>query len=102
MVQVIKCLGHRVTEDGLAPDPSKVEALHGLPMLTNVSQFRSLRGTMTFYRKFLSRMVAKTKPLNVSLGKDVKLAFMAEHVAIVQGLLKRLASPHILALTCGF
>lgn len=65
MVRVIKCSGHRVTADGLAPDPGKVEALHGLPMPTNVGQLRSLCGTMSFYLNFLPRMVAKIKPLNV-------------------------------------
>lgn len=37
-VRAIKFLGYRVAADGLAPDPGKAKALHGLPTPKNVSQ----------------------------------------------------------------
>ena len=58
---MIKMLGHRVTAEGIAPDPGNVEAIIQLPMLTNVSQLRSLLGGLSYYRKFLKGMPAATK-----------------------------------------
>ena len=43
-VRAIKFLGHRVTAEGLAPDPGKVEALIKMPMPADVSQLRSVLG----------------------------------------------------------
>lgn len=86
-----------MTTDGLAAGPGDIKALHGLPMPTNVSQPRSLWGALSYYRAFLPRVAAKSKPRNALLGKDVKFVFTAEHVAIVQDLLKRLVSLEVVA-----
>ena len=59
-VKVVKVLGHRVTAEGIAPDPGEVEALRKLPISTNVSQLRSLLGGLSYYRKFLPKMAAVT------------------------------------------
>ena len=97
-VKVVKFLGHRVTAEGLAPDPGKVEALLKMPMPTNISQLRSLLGAVSYYRKFLPKITAETKSLNELLKKGVRFEFTAEHTQIVQTLLGKLPSPHVLAL----
>ena len=96
-VTVIKFLGHRVTAEGIAPDPGKVGALMKLPTPTNVSQLRSLLGGLRYNRKFLKGMAAATKYLNSLLKKGVELIFTPEHTKIVQALLEQLASPDVLA-----
>ena len=48
-VKVVTFLGHRVTAEGIAPDPGTVEALTKMPMPTNVSQLRSFMGEVRYY-----------------------------------------------------
>ena len=93
----MKFWGHRVTAEGTAPDPGKVEALRQLPMPTNVSQLRSLLGGLSYYRKFLPKMAAVTKTLNELLKKGVAFVWTQEHTQIVQTLLERLSSLDVLA-----
>lgn len=95
-VKVVKFLDHRVTAEGIAPDPGKVEALTKMPMPTNVSQLRSLMGAMSYYRKLLPKMAAVTKTLKSLLKKGVKCEFTVEHIQVVQELLARLSSPKVL------
>ena len=96
-VRTINFLGHRVTAKGVEPDPDKVKAMTNLPMPTNISQLGSVLGALSYYRKFLPQMATITRPLNNLLKKEVKFVFTTEHVEIVQLLLKRLASPDVLA-----
>ena len=90
-------LSHRVTAEGIAPDPGKVEALSKMPMPTIVSQLRSLMGGVWYYRKLLPKMAAVTKTLNSLLKKGVKFEFTLEHTQIVQDLYAQLASSRVLA-----
>ena len=89
----MKSLGHRVTAEGIAPDPEKVEALQKLSMPTNVSQLSSLMGGMSYYRKFFPKMTAETKPLHELLKKGMAFVWTQEPAQIVQALLERLSSP---------
>ncbi|CAB1117528.1 unnamed protein product [Ectocarpus sp. CCAP 1310/34] len=57
-VKVVTFLGHQVTAEGIGPDPGKVRPLGEVPMPTNVSQLRSLLGSLSYYRKFLKNMSA--------------------------------------------
>ena len=55
-IRVIKFLRHRVSAKGVEPDPEKVEAMTKLPMPSNVSQFRSLLGALSYYRIILPQI----------------------------------------------
>ena len=88
-----------MTAKGVEPDPEKVEAMTKLPMPSNVSQFRSMLGALSYYRKFLPQMSTVTRPLYNLLKKGVKFAFTTEHVEIVQNRIKRLTSPDSLQVT---
>ncbi|CAB1109050.1 unnamed protein product [Ectocarpus sp. CCAP 1310/34] len=68
-VKVVTFLGHQVSAEGIGPDPEKIRPLRELPMPTNVSQLRSLLGSLSYYRKFLKNMSAKLKPINAVLKK---------------------------------
>ena len=96
-VRTIKVLGHRVTAEGVEPNPGKVEAMTKLPIPTNVSRLRSLLGALSYYRKCLPQMATVSRLLNNLLNKGVKFVFTVEHVEIVQQSLKRLSSPDVLA-----
>lgn len=52
-VKVVTFLGHRVTAEGVQPCPERMKPMCRLPMPTNVTQLRSLLGSLSYYRKFL-------------------------------------------------
>ncbi|XP_051170097.1 uncharacterized protein LOC127287306 [Leptopilina boulardi] len=65
-------LGHVITQDGVKPDPKKVEAVKKFPRpktQRNIKQFLGLAG---YYRKFIKDFSTIAKPLSYLLKKDVK------------------------------
>lgn len=55
--------GHTLSSSGRQPDAKKVEALVKMPMPADVYQLRSLTGGLSYYRKFLSILSKRPKPL---------------------------------------
>ena len=65
-------LGHKISSEGVGPDPNMVRAMKEMSMLQNVSQLRSLLGALSYYRRQLPKMAARTQLLNSLLRKGVK------------------------------
>ena len=42
-------LGHKISSEGVGPDPGNVKAMNEMPMSQNVSQLRSLLGALSYY-----------------------------------------------------
>ena len=49
----VRFLGHVISGDGIAVDPSKVEAVLDWQQPTTVSEIRSFLGLAGYYRKFI-------------------------------------------------
>jgi hypothetical protein len=49
----IKYLGHIVNEQGIRPDPKKVEAVQTWPVPKNVNDVKSFLGLVNYFRKFI-------------------------------------------------
>jgi hypothetical protein len=49
----IHYLGHVITDEGIAVNPTKVEAIMECPMPTNVLEVRSFMGLAGYYRRFV-------------------------------------------------
>ena len=56
-------LGHKVSKDGIATDPAKVEAVKDWPTPENVSDVRSWIGFTSYFRRFISGYSEIQKPL---------------------------------------
>lgn len=51
-MEQIAFLGHIISKDGLAVDPSKVEAIVSWQSLMNVAKIKSFLGLAGYYRRF--------------------------------------------------
>ncbi|XP_062539218.1 uncharacterized protein LOC134207530 [Armigeres subalbatus] len=74
----VKYLAHIVDENGLRPDPSKVEAIVKMPPPKDVTTLRSFLGAVNFYAKFVPEMHQLRRPLDALLKKDVKFVWNSE------------------------
>ena len=69
-MQRLPFLGHIVTPQGIAPDPSKVDAVQKLSPPKTVTQLRSFLGLAGYYRRFIQSFSEKAKPLHKLLEKE--------------------------------
>ena len=59
----IKCLGHVVSEEGIARDPSKTVAVAKWPVPANVKDLQRFLGFTGFYRRFIQDYARVARPL---------------------------------------
>ena len=76
-------LGHKISSEGVGPDPGNVKATKEMSMPQNISQLRSLLGALSYYGRQLPKIAARTQLLNSLLRKGVKLEFSSHHKRIV-------------------
>jgi len=92
-VRQVSYLGHVVSDEGIQPDPTKIEAITKIPdnlnTFDNVMHFLGLTG---FYRRFIYRYANIAKPL-VELSNATEWYWTEECTKAVQTL-KRLMSEH--------
>ena len=88
-------LGHKISPEGVGPDSDKVKTMKEMPMPQNVSQPRSLLGTLSCYRRQLPMMAARTRPLNSLLRNGVKFESSPHHERIVRVMLDELSGPNV-------
>ena len=79
----VSFLGHIVSGDGIATDPSKIEAVDKWPTPTSVKEVRSFLGLCSYYRKFVNKFADIARPLHkltetkskFHWGEDCQTAF---------------------------
>lgn len=71
MKKEILYLGHLVSENGVLPDPSKVEILQNYPVPTNTDEVKRFVAFCNYYRKFIKNFAEITNPLNKLTRKNV-------------------------------
>ena len=71
----VNFLGHSASPAGLCPNAENVPALTNMLMPTAVKQARVLIGGVNSYRKCLSDLSKRVRPINALLWKGVRFAF---------------------------
>ncbi|XP_061389855.1 uncharacterized protein K02A2.6-like [Musca vetustissima] len=69
----IKYLGQIIDKDGIRPDPDKILAIQNIKVPENISQVRSLLGSINYYGKYVNNMRKIRKPLDDLLKKEHKV-----------------------------
>lgn len=69
MRKEVAYLGHVVTEDGIKPNPLKIEAVKNFPIPKTRKEIKQFLGLLGYYRKFISNFAKLTKPMTKCLKK---------------------------------
>ena len=67
----IAYLGHVITQEGVKPDPKKIEAVEKFPIPKNKKNIKQFLGLIRYYRKFIPDFAKLAKPLTVILKDKV-------------------------------
>ncbi len=89
-------LGHIITENGIKPDPAKVDCVSGFPQPKNAKDIKSFLGLVGYYRKFIQDFAKIAKPLTKLLKKDEKFLWNNECGISFETLKKSIISPPVL------
>lgn len=66
-------LGHKVTPDGVKPNPNKINAIKNYPLPQNSKQIIGFLGLLDYYRIFIKYFAKVTKPLTKWLKNYVEI-----------------------------
>ena len=75
-VKEVEFLGHIVSEDGVRPNPAKVEAVKRFPTPKTIKNVQEFLGLINFYGRFVPQAAAHLAPLhNAMAGKPQELSW---------------------------
>src|SRR5581483_1613593 len=66
----LQFLGHVVGQEGVKPDPEKIEKVVNYPSPTNLRDLRGALGLFSYYRRFIENFSQVAEPLYELLKKD--------------------------------
>jgi hypothetical protein len=96
-MEKVSFLGHVISKDGIAVDPSKVEAVVNWERPTNVHEIRSFLGLAGYYRRFVKGFSNLSGPLTALTKKNAHFQWNDKCEASFQELKKRLVTAHVTA-----
>lgn len=96
LMSQIKYLGHIISENGVRPDPDKINVVLKYPVPETPKQIKAFLGLVGYYRHFIPNFAVIVKPLNNLLRKDVPFNWDKEHVNAFEKLKKLITDEPIL------
>ena len=93
----VSYLGHRVTEEGLLPDPSLLAAIRDIPPPKTATEVRSFLGLAGYYRRYVKGFAAIAAPLHALTRKDALFHWSEDCQAAFDQLKNRLTTSPITA-----
>jgi hypothetical protein len=89
-------LGHAISSEGIAVDPSKVHDVLDWEPPKSVHQVRSFLGLAGYYRRFIPNFSKISKPITELLKKGTKYVWSKEYDEAFQTLKKLLTTLPVL------
>lgn len=89
-------LGHVITEDGIKPDPSKLDVVKNYPVPKKAKDLQSFLGLAGYYRKFIKNFSYIARPLTQLLKKDAEFRWTDQEQEAFQILKEKLTSAPLL------
>ena len=74
----LEYLGHLITEEGVKPNPNKLEAVRNFKRPSNATGIKSFLGLSGYYRKFIKNFSTIAKPLTDLTKKDKPFLWTSE------------------------
>lgn len=71
----VNYLGHVITEEGVKPDPKKIQCIVNYPTPTNAKEIKSFLGLVGYYRRFIQDFSKKAKPLTNLLKQNQQFSW---------------------------
>ena len=90
-------LGYCIDKNGIHPSKDKVKAITKAPAPTNVNEFRSFLGVITYYQKVLGNYSTLVHPLNQFLEKGITWYWTDKCQSVLEELKGKLSRTHVLA-----
>src|SRR5262249_39057224 len=100
-LESVQFLGHVISKEGIAVDPSKVQAVMEWNVPRTPSEFRSFLGLAGYYRRFIQDFSSLASPLTRLTRKGVKFVWSLECEQSFQELKTRLTTAPVLSLPDG-
>ena len=94
-------LGHIVSEEGVAVDPAKIEAIINWKQPKTVTEIRSFLGLAGYYRRFVEAFARLAGPLTALTRKDHKFVWNERCEQSFQELKRRLTTAPVLTIPQG-
>ena len=93
----VVCLGHRLSRDGVSPDPANVEKIRSWKAPDNVKKLRAFLGLTGYYRQFVEGYSEIAKSLTELTRDDVKWTWGPEQQKAFETLRDTLISEQIMS-----
>ncbi|XP_027155548.1 uncharacterized protein LOC113755883, partial [Coffea eugenioides] len=100
-LEELSFLGHKVSKEGIAVDPAKVEAIMMWKQPETPTEVRSFLGLVGYYRKFIKDFSKIAGPMTELTKKGNKFIWAPKCESSFQELKKRLTSAPVLVLPDG-
>ena len=92
----IEFLGHTISQQGLTPNRSAVDAIKAAKYPADKKELQSWLGSIQFYGKYVRNLADKTSPLYNMLRKNVPFKMNREAKAAIDVIKESLSSPLVL------
>lgn len=92
----IMYLGHKITSEGILPDPTKIESIQRYPRPINADDVKRFVAFANYYRRFINNFASIAYPLNALCKKNTIFEWTSECENAFQQLKQALVSPTVL------